>query len=173
MAKKNRRKRTALRESKQLWLVSEWSQMPDTKMVRSAFVFAFHNDRLVMVRVNGTRYTLPGGRREACDKSIRAIVKREFTEEALGAVGSIRPLGYARVETISGKFHFLVYTLARVKSLDDFIASDESDARFEVPVDGSDPLLAELVGGEDTTSWKKACHRALLKEANKRRRATA
>jgi 8-oxo-dGTP pyrophosphatase MutT (NUDIX family) len=177
MANKKTRKRKALEvvgvdgRSKRLWLVSGWREMPDIRKVRSAFVLPFHQDKLVIVRVDKTRYSLAGGKKERGEKTIQVVVRRECYEEAYATLGKLLPLGYVRVCTKKGKVYYIAYVMADVTHLDDFVPGPESDARFLCNTDGRDLMLANLVGGEDATSWKMACNRELLQEALRRRAA--
>lgn len=153
-----------------VYSVKHRAELPPLARARSVFMFPFRQleERLVMVRVDGDRYSLIGGRIECFDTSLEGAARREFGEEAQGEIEGFHVLGFSEVFPANGNPYIAVYFTVRVVRLNTFIASEESDERFEVVYDS---LLLNCMGGRfENKAWVRRRTKLLLAEAMRRGR---
>ena len=149
----------------ELFFVDSWQEMPDLARVMAVFVILIYKRRFVIVRVDGNRFSLPGGSPERkVDKTIQDVARRECFEEARARLGKIRPLGFARWLTKNGYGSFVAYCIAEAVEMDDFQPSAESDERYEVAPDVNALLLQILGGHHEDPAWVEKRSRALVGE---------
>ena len=75
------------------------SNVPDSSLIRSAFVFAHDNDgRFLLVHSKKGRLDIPGGRLNR-NELVEDAARRELLEEAGCGLGALAPIGYKKIVT--------------------------------------------------------------------------
>ncbi|QUH03014.1 NUDIX hydrolase [Saccharopolyspora erythraea] len=72
--------------------------VPDGLPVRQVYGFLFASDGRVLIRVDGAKHSLPGGRPEPGERTYADILRRETYEEVTADITDPHYLGYQRVD---------------------------------------------------------------------------
>lgn len=74
------------------------SEVPDGLPVRQVYGFLFATDGRLLIRVDGAKHSLPGGRPEPGESTYSEILRREAFEEVTVEIDEPHYLGYQRVD---------------------------------------------------------------------------
>ncbi|MFI6579474.1 NUDIX domain-containing protein [Nocardiopsis sp. NPDC050513] len=92
--------------------------VPPDMRVRQVYGFLFDEEGRVLLRVEGSTSSLPGGRPEPQDTDFGATLRREADEEVTADIGTPHYLGYQRVDDRDGTPPYAqVRMVARVNGL--------------------------------------------------------
>lgn len=94
--------------------------VPDDLDVRQVYGFLFNTDGAILLRVDGAKYSLPGGRPEPGETHYADTLRREAYEEVTAHIADIHYLGYQCVhEDDGGPSYAQVRMIARLTALED------------------------------------------------------
>jgi 8-oxo-dGTP diphosphatase len=92
--------------------------VPPDMQVRQVYGFLFHPDGRLLIRVDGSKHSLPGGRPEAGETVYADILSRESLEEVTAEIADPHYLGYQEVDEQNGTAPYAqVRMAARIHTL--------------------------------------------------------
>jgi 8-oxo-dGTP pyrophosphatase MutT (NUDIX family) len=94
------------------------SKTPPGMRVSQVYGFLFDLQGRVLLRVDGTKHSLPGGRPEPQEQSLETTLRRECIEEVNVSIDDPLYLGYQRVDDLDGTPPYAqVRMVARIKAI--------------------------------------------------------
>ncbi|HEX3733500.1 MAG TPA: NUDIX domain-containing protein [Mycobacteriales bacterium] len=109
--------------------IGRTSVCPDDLQVRQVYGFLFADDGRVLIRVDGGKHSLPGGRPEPGETTHAEILRREVWEEVIMTIHDPHYIGYQAVDHHDGTPPYAqIRMVARIKDVHP-IAPDPDNGR--------------------------------------------